>query len=57
MNNLLSYNEARQETTHTRFKSMDREELEIGEIWICLASLKANYLNKLNTNKLRFIEY
>jgi len=38
-------------------KSMDGEELEIGEIWICLASLKANYLNKLNAKKLRFIEY
>ena len=38
-------------------KSMDGEDLEIGEIWICLASLKANYLNKLNAKKLRFIEY
>ena len=38
-------------------KSMDVEELEIGEIWICLASLKANYLNKLNAKNLRFIKY
>jgi hypothetical protein len=37
--------------------SLEGEELEIGEIWICLASLKANYLNKLNAKKLRFIEY
>lgn len=38
-------------------KSMDGENLEIGEIWICLASLKANYLNQLNAKKLKFIEY
>lgn len=38
-------------------KSMDEEDLKIGEIWICLASLKANYLKKLNTKKLNFIEY
>lgn len=38
-------------------KSIDGEELEIGEIWICLASLKANYLKTLNKRKLNYIEY
>jgi hypothetical protein len=38
-------------------KSMDGEELKIGEIWICLASLQANFLKKLNTQKLKFINY
>lgn len=38
-------------------KSMVEEELDIGEIWICLASLKANYLRTLNTRKLNYIEY
>lgn len=38
-------------------KSIDDEDLEIGEIWICLASLKANYLTKLNAKKRRFINY
>ncbi len=38
-------------------KSMDEEKLEIGEIWICLASLKANYLKTLNKRKRNFIDY
>lgn len=38
-------------------EGMEGENLEKGEIWICLASLKANYLKKLNTRKLTFIEY
>lgn len=38
-------------------ESMEGEKLEKGEIWICLASLKANYLKELNTKKLDFIEY
>jgi hypothetical protein len=38
-------------------KSINEEELEIGEIWICLASLKANYLRTLNTRRLDYIEY
>lgn len=38
-------------------KSMEDEDLKIGEIWICFASLKANYLKTLSTNKQNFIKY
>lgn len=38
-------------------ESMDGAELENGEIWICLASLKANYLQELNKKKRNYIEY
>ena len=38
-------------------KSIEGEYWEPGSIWICLASLKANYLNKLNKEKLDFIEF
>jgi hypothetical protein len=38
-------------------KSMKDEDLKIGDIWICLASLKANYLKTLNTKKHNFIKY
>lgn len=38
-------------------ESMDGEDLEIREIWVCLASLKANYLKNLNSQKMAFIEY
>jgi len=38
-------------------KSFEGEEEEQGGIWICLASLKANYLKKLNKEKLDFIEF
>lgn len=38
-------------------ESMEGENLENGEIWICLASLKANYLNKLNKKEQNFIKY
>jgi len=38
-------------------ESMEGENLENGDIWICLASLKANYLNELNRKELDFIEY
>ena len=38
-------------------ESMEGEILEKGEIWICLASLKANYLKGLSKEKLDFIEY
>jgi hypothetical protein len=37
--------------------SMDDEMNEPGTIWICLASLKANYLKKLNSEKLDFITF
>lgn len=48
------------ETSYLEFfhpKSMEGEDLEKGEIWICLASLKANYLKELNSDKMSFIEY
>ena len=38
-------------------KSFDGEYWEPGTIWICFASLKANYLKQLNSKKLDFIEY
>ena len=38
-------------------KSMQEEDLEKGTIWICLASLRANYLEQLNKEKLNFIEF
>lgn len=38
-------------------KSVEDEENEPGTIWICLASLKANYLKQLNKQKLDFIEF
>jgi hypothetical protein len=38
-------------------KSFEGEENEPGTIWICLASLKANYLKQLNKQKLNFIEF
>ena len=37
--------------------SIEGNELEQGTIWICLASLKANYLQLLNSDQLDFIEY
>jgi hypothetical protein len=37
-------------------KSIDDEENEPGTIWICLASLKANYLKSVNTDKKEFIQ-
>ncbi|PHR24545.1 MAG: hypothetical protein COA38_16455 [Fluviicola sp.] len=37
-------------------KSIEGEEYEPGTIWICLASLKANYLKTLNKEKLNFIK-
>lgn len=38
-------------------KSLKGETLEEGEIWICLASLKANYLKSLDDEKLDFVRY
>lgn len=38
-------------------KSIEGEVLKKGEIWICLASLKANYLKQLNPKNLSFIQY
>jgi hypothetical protein len=37
--------------------SIEGEQMKHGTIWICLASLKANYLKKLNKDKLDFIEF
>lgn len=38
-------------------KSMEGKDLEKDDIWICLASLKANYLEELSLEKWSFIEY
>jgi hypothetical protein len=37
--------------------SFEGEQMEHGTIWICLASLKANYLEQLNKEELDFIEF
>lgn len=38
-------------------KSIEGEHWEPGTIWVCFASLKANYLEQLNKRKLNFLEY